>query len=85
MKRTALVCSVGLLGACTQASLEEQHQPAVGNGPMVTFPYTNAEEYRDAAVKADDLCAQQYGGADAHPTGDFSEGGGEAIFICVTK
>jgi hypothetical protein len=84
MKRTVLVCSVALLGACAQASLEEQNQPAACGGPIVTFPYTNAEEYRDTAIKADDYCAQKFE-ADAQPTGDYSDGGGEAMFLCTTK
>jgi hypothetical protein len=84
MRRTALVCSVGLLGACVHADIEEQQQPAAGAGPTVTYPYASAQEYRDAAVKADDYCAQRYN-ADAHPAGDFSEGGGEATFICIAK
>jgi hypothetical protein len=79
-----LVCSVGLLGACAPADIEEQQQPAAGAGPTVSYPYANAQEYRDASIKADDYCAQRYS-ADAHPTGDFSEGGGEATFICIAK
>jgi hypothetical protein len=82
MKRIALVCSVGLLGACAQANLEEQNQPAAG--PTVSLPYSNLQGYRDAAVEADDYCAEHYG-ADAHPTGDYSPSGGEAVFICVSK
>jgi hypothetical protein len=82
MKRIALVYSVGLLCACAQASLEEQTQPAAG--PMVSFPYTNAQEYRAAAIKADDYCAQKYD-ADAQPTGAYSDGGGEAMYLCTTR
>jgi hypothetical protein len=84
MRRIALVCSVGLLGACAHADVEQQHQPAAGSGPTVSFPYANAEEYRDASVKADDYCAQRYK-ADAYPAADYTETGGEATFVCVTK
>jgi hypothetical protein len=84
MKRIALVCSLGLLGACAQANLEEQNQPAAGGGPVVGFPYTDAQEYRDAAMKADEYCAEKYE-ADAQPTGDYSDGGGEAMFLCTTR
>lgn len=83
-RRTAMVCSVGLLGACAHADIEEQQSPAAGGGPMVSYPYTNAQEYRDAAVKADDYCAQRYE-ADAQPTVDYSDGGGEAVFLCTTR
>jgi hypothetical protein len=83
MRHTALVCSVGLLGACAHAAIEEQQHPAAG-GPTVSYPYTDAQGYRDAAVKADDYCAQWYK-ADAHPAADYSETGGDATFICITK
>jgi hypothetical protein len=83
VRRTTLVCSVGLLGACAHADIEEQQQPA-GGGPTVSYPYANAQEYRDASVKADDYCAQRYK-ADAQPAADYSDTGGEATFLCITK
>jgi hypothetical protein len=84
MRCTALACSVGLLGACAHPGIEEQQQPAAGAGPTVSYPYANAQEYRDAEVRADDYCAQRYK-ADAHPAVDYSDTGGEATFLCITK
>jgi hypothetical protein len=60
------------------------NQPAAGGGPIVSFPYANTQEYRDAAIKADGYCAHKFE-ADAQPTGVYSDSGGEAMFLCTTK
>jgi putative hemolysin len=80
MKRFVLLCACSLLTGCVHPDIEEQNAPAAGRS--VSYPYVNLQEYRDAAAKADDYCAQRYG-ADAQPTGDYNASGGEAVFVCA--